>query len=593
MESCEKNTFRRVCTILTLALGMHFSTSVVAQNDFEALAEVMRSQGWEVERDADGSILLFPPGGVDGTPLWQPPAIQPIPQTEVLPQTLTPPTNQSFEQLAQALEPKGWQVERGADGSLLLFPGVSPQTPGAATAVTERRVIATVPPDSLPALMEALAVHGWRVERAADGSVLLFPRPAQTQPFDAQQGVVMPPQSDQTLPTPPPPLATPSLVTDNGFARLQALFSPHGWRVERAPDGSILLFPGAGQLSAPAESTPPQYPVAQTPSPVPPGPGAPAYPPMSAPPPAETPVPVEFLPPPDEPEVPTVGRADQPQLSETEVAPDDTSLQPVEDVPDISSGGESAEAEDEDESTRLLMVSLVGQGSGTISSAPPGIDCDAACNYDYEAGTVVTLAAQPDAMSLFAGFSGDEDCADGEVVLNQPRECIATFDPLFALVSLVDKGDVELPVDAAGKAARIARDWLEKLDDERSTVGKIYDTEHAYVVSIVSEQPPHVLRDQLVIRRSDGRLMSVKSLPDLPDGEDIELPIDSTEAVQRLAERWIESQRIESQQLELQVAEIREIVKIYLVDVVSDKTPEKLNNQLLIRQRNGRVIPLL
>jgi hypothetical protein len=292
--------------------------------------------------------------------------------------------------------------------------------------------------------------------------------------------------------------------------------------------------------------------------------------------------PAEFLPAPR--------GLDEPQLepSEIEVPRDESvrQLSAIDDVTDAASSEGSGETVDE--LTLLLTVRLVGQGSGIVTSTPSGIDCGEACTYDYDTGTVVTLAAQADESSLFAGFSGDEDCADGEVVLDQPRECIATFDPLFTPSSLVDAGEVELPVDTVGKAARIARAWLAQLNDKGATVGKIYVIEHVYVISIVSDEGPHILRDQLVIRRSDGQMVSVKSLPDLPDSEDIELPVDSTGQAQRLAEQWIESQ-----QTDLRVAEIQEIVKIYLVDIVSDQTPEELNNQLLIRQRNGRIIPLL
>jgi hypothetical protein len=53
-----------------------------------------------------------------------------------------------------------------------------------------------------------------------------------------------------------------------------------------------------------------------------------------------------------------------------------------------------------------LSVSNVGAGSGTITSAPPGIDCGETCSATYAVGTPVTLVASAAAGSRFAGWSG-------------------------------------------------------------------------------------------------------------------------------------------------------------------------------------------
>jgi len=45
-------------------------------------------------------------------------------------------------------------------------------------------------------------------------------------------------------------------------------------------------------------------------------------------------------------------------------------------------------------------------GAGTVTSAPAGIDCGATCTANCDFGTVVTLAAAPNAGSVFAGWSG-------------------------------------------------------------------------------------------------------------------------------------------------------------------------------------------
>jgi len=56
---------------------------------------------------------------------------------------------------------------------------------------------------------------------------------------------------------------------------------------------------------------------------------------------------------------------------------------------------------------RTLLVSRAGDGTGTVTSTPPGIDCGSTCSASFVTGTVVVLTATPAAGSTFAGWSGD------------------------------------------------------------------------------------------------------------------------------------------------------------------------------------------
>lgn len=53
-----------------------------------------------------------------------------------------------------------------------------------------------------------------------------------------------------------------------------------------------------------------------------------------------------------------------------------------------------------------LTVSTLGDGSGTITSQPTGIECGATCTAVYPSGTSVTLFALPSINALFTGWGG-------------------------------------------------------------------------------------------------------------------------------------------------------------------------------------------
>ncbi|MCP3961578.1 MAG: hypothetical protein GY719_27365, partial [bacterium] len=77
--------------------------------------------------------------------------------------------------------------------------------------------------------------------------------------------------------------------------------------------------------------------------------------------------------------------------------------------------------------TFQLTVTKSGDGSGTVTSAPAGIDCGADCDESYTSGTIVTLTPAPDAGSVFVGWTGDADCSDGEVAMDAAKSCDAEF----------------------------------------------------------------------------------------------------------------------------------------------------------------------
>jgi PKD repeat protein len=75
-----------------------------------------------------------------------------------------------------------------------------------------------------------------------------------------------------------------------------------------------------------------------------------------------------------------------------------------------------------------LTVSTAGTGSGAVVSSPAGISCGYSCQASFDAGTVVTLTATPDASSSFTGWAGDcSGTGSCEVTMDQSHSVTATF----------------------------------------------------------------------------------------------------------------------------------------------------------------------
>jgi Tol biopolymer transport system component len=90
-----------------------------------------------------------------------------------------------------------------------------------------------------------------------------------------------------------------------------------------------------------------------------------------------------------------------------------------------------------------LTVQLAGTGQGTVTSAPPGINCGTDCTQDYADGTQVTLTAAAVSGSAFTGWSGAgcTGTATCTVTMGQARTVTATFTSVRTLtVQLAGSG---------------------------------------------------------------------------------------------------------------------------------------------------------
>ena len=90
----------------------------------------------------------------------------------------------------------------------------------------------------------------------------------------------------------------------------------------------------------------------------------------------------------------------------------------------------------------MLTASVVGSGTGVITSSPAGIDCGADCNEVYDQGTVVNLTAVPDAGFIFVSWEGQPDCHDGSVSMAIALSCSAWIDEPTLFVDTVGEGTV-------------------------------------------------------------------------------------------------------------------------------------------------------
>lgn len=74
-----------------------------------------------------------------------------------------------------------------------------------------------------------------------------------------------------------------------------------------------------------------------------------------------------------------------------------------------------------------LEIVKAGNGHGTVTSSPTGVNCGSACRTYFDGDTVVTLTATPGTFADFDGWTGDPDCSDGVVTLSAATSCTATF----------------------------------------------------------------------------------------------------------------------------------------------------------------------
>jgi hypothetical protein len=177
-------------TASILLTGLAASTCLAG--DFQTFADALRDRGWHVTQDANANLFLHPRS------------------TRSAPQASA---HGGSDALAARLAAAGWDVRRGADGSIL-FSAASHES----TAVRGHKVAQRAVADHAH-LGDRLAAAGWNVEHAVDGSLLFRAKGNAPQQAVAKTA------------------ARPTRGLETFGDRLAAT----GWNVEHAADGSLLF----------------------------------------------------------------------------------------------------------------------------------------------------------------------------------------------------------------------------------------------------------------------------------------------------------------------------------------------------------------
>lgn len=104
--------------------------------------------------------------------------------------------------------------------------------------------------------------------------------------------------------------------------------------------------------------------------------------------------------------------------------------------------------------TTNYTLQVSRSGSGTVTSAPAGINCGTDCSESYASGTSVTLTATPAAGYTFSGWNGGGCAGTGvcTVSMTMARSTTATFTAITYTLSVTRAGSGSITSAPAGIA---------------------------------------------------------------------------------------------------------------------------------------------
>ena len=177
-----------------------------ADKRWEQIQQQLKAAGWDASREADGSLVLIPPGETAETTTQKE---KPVPSA----------VDEQWEQMQQQLKAAGWDASRDADGSLVLIP------PGETAETTTRKEepAPSAADKQWEQMQQQLKAAGWGASREADGSLVLIP-------------------PGESLDTAAPEEEAAAEKQNDAMESMQEKLRESGWQVTENSDGSILFY---------------------------------------------------------------------------------------------------------------------------------------------------------------------------------------------------------------------------------------------------------------------------------------------------------------------------------------------------------------
>jgi hypothetical protein len=92
----------------------------------------------------------------------------------------------------------------------------------------------------------------------------------------------------------------------------------------------------------------------------------------------------------------------------------------------------------------VLSVSKEGNGNGSITSSPTGIDCGSECSASFDPNMSVTLIATPGLETVFSGWSG---------ACSGSGDCIVSMDQARSVTAIFTLNQYTVTANAAGNGS--------------------------------------------------------------------------------------------------------------------------------------------
>ncbi len=209
------NAVGKLVAVFALALPVVGLCVDVPMQDTDLLREKLGEAGWQVEKNAEGDLIVRSPVFED-----EPTKTEALPETRTGSEPLIPATD--VDALGRRLAALGWRVERDETGALLIIPENGNDTTnsaatGAVTAASASEMDLS-PNEDLAALLSA---SGWRVTRDANGDL------------NVSRGIEAPKSQQPTS----------VIVKPSDLAAAKETLVSAGWKLQEGSDNSMLLFP--------------------------------------------------------------------------------------------------------------------------------------------------------------------------------------------------------------------------------------------------------------------------------------------------------------------------------------------------------------